>query len=149
MVQVIFHCLHVLFTDLIITRHLVGITLHVVASGRLVISISNTLTMDPSQFDALTRQLAQLATSLSTVQSDITATREERKNLAAKLSNFKRTPRLTDTNSEASHNRQYHVDKVIKNIFDAIVGIGIRFVSENEIILKFLLNGMPLNKEIN
>ncbi|XP_022896340.1 uncharacterized protein LOC111410306 [Olea europaea var. sylvestris] len=64
--------------------------------------------MDPSQFDALTRQLAQLATSLSTVQSDITATREERKNLAAKLSNFKRIPRLIDTNSEASHNRQYH-----------------------------------------
>jgi hypothetical protein len=32
-------------------------------SGRLVTSTSSPSTTDPSQFDALTRQLAQLATS--------------------------------------------------------------------------------------
>ncbi|XP_022889497.1 uncharacterized protein LOC111405037 [Olea europaea var. sylvestris] len=72
--------------------------------------------MDPSQFDALTRELAQLVTSqqhlqtqIAAVQTEIAATREESRHLAARLDNFEQTPRSTDAdNSEASYNVPYY-----------------------------------------
>ena len=82
-------------------------------SGRLVTSSSSTFTMDPSQFDALTRQLAQLAnsqqhvqTQLAAVQTEMPATREENRDLAARLNNFEELPHSSD-NSEVSQNRRY------------------------------------------
>ena len=82
-------------------------------SGRLVTSSSSTFTMDPSQFDALTRQLAQLAnnqqhvqTQLAAVQTEMAATREENRDLAARLNNFEELPHSSD-NSEVSQNRRH------------------------------------------
>lgn len=40
-------------------------------SDCLVISSSNTFTIDPSQFDALTQQLVQLQAQLATVQIEV------------------------------------------------------------------------------
>ncbi|KAF5470834.1 hypothetical protein F2P56_011322 [Juglans regia] len=83
----------------------------VLRSGRLVISSSSTFTMDPSQFDALTRQLAQLANNQQHVQTQLAA---------------------VQTEMAATH--AIVVDEVIDNMSDMIVGVGIMIVSENETI---------------
>jgi septal ring factor EnvC (AmiA/AmiB activator) len=84
-------------------------------SGRLVTPTSSTSTMDPSQFDTLTRQLAQLATNqqqlqtqLMGVQNEMAATREENRGLATRLNNLEGIPHPSDAdNYEASCDRHY------------------------------------------
>lgn len=57
--------------------------------------------MNPSQFDALTRQIAA-------IQTQMTATLEESKALSVSLKNFKHIPHSIDVdNSKVSHNRQH------------------------------------------
>lgn len=51
--------------------------------------------MNPSQFDALTRKLAQLQVQLAIIQTKVTATREESKDLATRVNILEQNPHST------------------------------------------------------